>query len=66
MSKKAEIRKDQTTRIAIEATEETAEYGIHRREAVEALADMKSLAREIGKSWTSPKSALELLDQNRR
>ncbi len=39
---------------------------IRRREVEQAMADMKSLADEIGKSWKSPKSALELLDEDRR
>ncbi len=39
---------------------------IRRREAARALVEMKSLAEEIGKSWISPRSALELLDEDRR
>ncbi len=39
---------------------------LRRRQGRQALAEMKSLAEEIGKSWKSPKSALELLDEDRR
>ncbi len=39
---------------------------IRRREAESTLADMESLAAEIGKSWKSPKSALEHLAADRR
>ncbi len=45
--------------------EEDAE-SIRRREAEQTLADMKSLAEEIGSAWKSLKSALELLDEDRR
>ena len=38
---------------------------IRRRKAEEAMAEMQNLAFEIGKSWKSPKSAIELLDQDR-
>ena len=38
---------------------------IRRREAAQVLVEMKSLAEEIGKSWVSPKSAQELLDEDR-
>lgn len=38
---------------------------MRRRQAKQAMADMKSLAEEIGRAWKSPKSALELLDEDR-
>ncbi len=45
-------------------SEDDAEQ-VRRREAKQALAEMKSLADEIGTSWKSPQSALELLDEDR-
>lgn len=39
---------------------------IRRHKAEQAMVDMENLAREIGKSWKSSKSALELLDEDRR
>ncbi len=46
-------------------TEDDAD-SIRRRDAEQALAEMKRLAEEIGESWKSPKSALELLAEDRR
>jgi prevent-host-death family protein len=31
-----------------------------------ALADMKTLARQVADSWTSPKSGVELVEEQRR
>ena len=45
--------------------EEDAE-SIRRREAERTLAEMRSLAEEIGSAWKSPKSALKILDEDRR
>ena len=42
------------------------EESIRRLEAEEALAEMKSLADDIGKAWKSPKSAVDLIDEQRR
>ena len=42
------------------------EESIRRLEAEKALAEMKSLAEEIGKAWKSPKSAVGLIDEQRR
>ncbi len=47
------------------ANEDDAE-AIRQREARHAMAEMKSLAEEIGKSWKWPRSALEILDEDRR
>ncbi len=46
-------------------SEDDAE-SIRRRQAEQTLLEMKSLAEEIGRSWKSPKSALEHLDEDRR
>ncbi len=45
-------------------SEQDAE-SIRRRETGQALTEMKSLATEIGNAWKSPRSALEVLDQDR-
>ena len=38
-----------------------------RRRAMEdSLAAMKKAAREVAQAWTSPKTAVELLDEQRR
>lgn len=42
------------------------EEAIRQLEAEQAMAEMKSLADEIGKAWKSPKSAVELIDEQRR
>ncbi len=42
------------------------EESIRQLEAEQALAEMKSLADEIGKAWKSPRSAVELVDEQRR
>lgn len=39
----------------------------HRQDAAEeAMAQIDALADEIARAWTSPKSALELLEEQRR
>ena len=38
---------------------------MRRREAEQTMADMMSLASEIAEEWTSPKSGLELLEEER-
>ena len=38
---------------------------IRRQEVEKTFAEMKSLASEIAEAWVSPKSALELLDEER-
>ncbi len=45
-------------------SEEDAET-IRRRESDQALTEMKSLAAEIGNAWKSPRSALEILEEDR-
>ncbi len=45
--------------------EEDAE-SVRQLEADQALAEMKSLADEIGQAWKSPKSGVELIDEQRR
>ena len=45
-------------------TEEDA-AAVRRYEVEQALEEMQSLAREIGEGWTSPRTALELLDEDR-
>ncbi len=42
------------------------EEAIRRLEAEQAMAEMMSLAEDIGKAWKSPKSAAELIDEQRR
>ncbi len=37
-----------------------------RLEMKAALAAMKKTAKEVAKAWTSPKSAVEILDEQRR
>ncbi len=39
---------------------------IRRRQAEQTLVEMKSLAEEIGRCWKAPKSARQLLDEDRR
>ena len=46
-------------------TEAAAEHG-RQRETDAALKAMKKTAREVAKAWTSPKSAVEILDEQRR
>lgn len=46
-------------------TEADAE-GERRRSMDAALAAMKASAREVARAWTSPKSAVEILDEQRR
>ncbi len=38
---------------------------IRRQEAEKAFAEMKSLAAEIAEAWSSPKSGVELLEEER-
>ncbi len=38
---------------------------VRRRESEQALVEMKNLATEIGNAWKLPKSALEILDEDR-
>lgn len=46
-------------------TEEDAQT-LHQAERDEALADMKSLAQQVGEAWRSPKSGVELVEDQRR
>lgn len=39
---------------------------LHRSEVDEGLAEMKSLAQEVGKAWVSSKSGVELVSEQRR
>ncbi len=42
------------------------EESIRQLEAEQALAEMKSLADEIGKAWKSHRGAVDLVDEQRR
>ena len=39
---------------------------LREAELAETLAEMKSLAREVAAAWRSPKSGVELIDEQRR
>lgn len=39
---------------------------LHQAEIDEALAEMKTLAQQVGEAWKSPKSGLELVEEGRR
>ena len=39
---------------------------LHRAEVDESLVDMKALAEQIAAAWTSPKSGVELVSEQRR
>ncbi len=42
------------------------EEAMRQHEADQALAEMKGLAEEIGEAWKSPRSGVELVDEQRR
>ena len=46
-------------------TEEDARQ-LHQAEVDASLAEMKALAQEVAAAWTSPKSGVELVDEQRR
>ena len=46
-------------------TEEEAQR-LHRVEIDETLAEMRTLAQQVGAAWTSPKSGVELVAEQRR
>jgi prevent-host-death family protein len=39
---------------------------LHRAEVDESLVEMKALAEQIAAAWTSPKSGVELVSEQRR
>jgi len=39
---------------------------LQQKEVDEALAEMRSLAEQVAAAWTSPKSGVELIDEQRR
>jgi prevent-host-death family protein len=41
-------------------------HKLHEAEVEEALAEMKALARQVAQAWTSPKSGVELVEEQRR
>jgi hypothetical protein len=45
---------------------ETADRDLRRVQREEALAALDSLAEKISRSWRSPKSAVELVQEQRR
>ncbi len=45
---------------------EEDEQALHRSEREEALANLEQLAQDVTEAWSSPRSALELLDEQRR
>jgi prevent-host-death family protein len=46
-------------------TDEDAQK-LRQGEVEEALAEMKTLAHQVAEAWTSPKSGVELVDEQRR
>ena len=46
-------------------TDEDAQR-LYQAQVDEALAEMKALARQVAAAWTSPKSGVELVDEQRR
>ncbi len=46
-------------------TEEDTQQ-LHQRELDNIFVEMKALAQEVANAWTSPKSALELVEEQRR
>jgi len=46
-------------------TDEDAQR-LHQAETEQTLAEMKTLAQQVAAAWTSPKSGVELLDEQRR
>jgi antitoxin (DNA-binding transcriptional repressor) of toxin-antitoxin stability system len=42
------------------------EQKLRQAEAEETLAEMKELAQQVAAAWTSPKSGVELIDEQRR
>jgi prevent-host-death family protein len=46
-------------------TDEDAQK-LRQAEVEEALAEMKTLAHQVAEAWTSPKSGVELVDEQRR
>ena len=45
-------------------TDEDA-HKLRQAEVDEALAEMKALARQVAEAWTSPKSGVELVEEQR-
>ncbi|MES1244759.1 MAG: type II toxin-antitoxin system prevent-host-death family antitoxin [Acidobacteriota bacterium] len=43
-----------------------SERELHQAERAEALAKLDALAEQIARAWRSPKSAAELIDEQRR
>ena len=39
---------------------------LHQAKVDQALAEMKALAHQVAAAWTSPKSGVELVDEQRR
>jgi len=39
---------------------------LHQAEMAETLIEIKALAREVAEAWTSPKSGVELIEEQRR
>lgn len=39
---------------------------LHQAKIEEAMAEMKQLAQEVAEAWTSPKSGVELISEQRR
>ncbi len=54
-------------RVAVLRPLTDAETEQHRQEEIDAfLAELKQLAQEIGENWTSDKTAVELVSEQRR
>lgn len=45
---------------------EADEQQLYQAKIEEAMAEMKQLAQEVAEAWTSPKSGVELISEQRR
>jgi hypothetical protein len=46
--------------------EEVEQQRLHQAQVAKSLAEIKALSREVAEAWTSDKSALELVAEQRR
>ena len=57
--------RDEPVAVLRPLTEEDLQQ-LRRAETEDALAEMKTLAQQVADAWTSPKSGLELVSEQRR
>jgi antitoxin (DNA-binding transcriptional repressor) of toxin-antitoxin stability system len=50
----------------IRPLDETERQRLHEASVEETLADMRALAQDVAAAWTSDKSAVELVEEQRR